>query len=166
MLVKSILEAVSSLGQPNQAIQYLTKLINQLNSDPIAIQKLGKTKRDKVAHIITGLHVISTPQFRQSLKISDNQYNQIVTQMLTNSVAANYVYTAGKRLPSMAKVYVDRLDRLHLMNQQQKQEMATDLKKIYIKLTEADKTVSKPQTSTQQPQSSTQQQTAAPPQKT
>lgn len=134
------------LNESNQATEYLTKLIGILRTTPADIPKANRRVREKIAYIITGLYVISNPKFRQTLSITDDQYKQIVTQMHTNTTAANYLVTAGKRLPSMATTYIKQLERFDRLS-------SSEQSRIFDILTKLTKLVSPstPPTTTQLP---------------
>ena len=115
----------------NQATEYVDKVARLLKSTPEDVVKLNKTKREKIALVLTGLYVLGNPNFRKTLGISDQQYQKIVNQLYSNGAAANYVINAGKRMPSQLQTIKSKIDRFDKLSDADKQGFIATLKKIH-----------------------------------
>lgn len=114
----------------NQATEYLDKLANAITSKE-GLTAVSKTKQNKIAEIVTGLYVLSKPNFRTALGIDDSTYAKITKQLYSNSAAANYVTTAGKRLPSKLQTFTKAITTFGKLQKTEQQQFLSQLKQIH-----------------------------------
>lgn len=118
----------------NQAMEYVDKVAASLNRRPDEISKLNKAKREKIASILTGLYVLSNPNFRKSLQVSDDDFTKIKNQLHSNGLAAHHTITAGKRMPSMLATMQKHIDGFGKLKPEDKQKFIGILEKIHTAL--------------------------------
>jgi hypothetical protein len=117
--------------EQSEAGQYIDKLAGALKRDPASVSDAKKQTIERVASILTGLYVLSNKNFRKTLKVSDEKFNQVIAGLSSTPGAAGYTIKAGSRLPSILKVHTDSLKKFSSMKPAEQQAYVDKLKTLY-----------------------------------
>ena len=135
MRLQTVLEQTST---QNQAMEYVDKVARLLTKNPSEIVKSKKSTREKIAQILTGLYVLTNPNFRKSLGVSDTDYQRITAQLHSNKAAAFHAITAGKRMPSVLATNKQNIDNFDKLPPAKQQAFIATLKQLYTSLSKKD----------------------------
>jgi hypothetical protein len=112
----------------------LDKLAKVLTSPTQSFSSVAKGKRIRTAEIVTGLYLLTNPQYRTMLNIDDAMFQLIKTQLVTNPTAVKLTTQAGRRLPSKLQSFQSSLERYTKMSPTSQRLFLTQLKSIHDKL--------------------------------
>lgn len=113
---------------------YLDMIARLIRSKPAEISGAKKQTRERIAKVLTGLHVLSQPPLRKAIEMDDATYRKVLAQLTSNKAAAHHVITAGDRLPSMQSTMLDKLNKLDKLSPSEQQSFITQLQTIYSRL--------------------------------
>lgn len=129
----SVLREALELLVEKEAAVYVDHIATTLLRRPRELSSLPKKKKTKIAHLLTGLFVLSKPSLRSLLGVSTNVHGKLVRQLSSNPHAAHHVVKAGSKLPSKVLKFEKWLDLADRLTDSDRDEFTKELHAIYTR---------------------------------